>query len=166
MNKWGFIAFLVLSLCGACKRETNVFTFCRDFTPEGCVEPLSDKVFFDLNKTIQNKSLREFYNSLYFRGDRLAFAIKNADARKAVSFECLHGRYTLGELTTERHEIEYIELRENNVYGLTMLGSLVEKQVAQRQQQKYSAIPPFEVNYEIFCGKDLLAKRTILLELK
>ena len=64
MNKWGFIAFLVLSLCGACKRETNVFTFCRDFTPEGCVEPLSDKVFFDLNKTIQNKSLREFYNSL------------------------------------------------------------------------------------------------------
>ena len=124
------------------------------------------KVFFDLNKTIQNKSLREFYNSLYFRGDRLAFAIKNADARKAVSFECLHGRYTLGELTTERHEIEYIELRENNVYGLTMLGSLVEKQVAQRQQQKYSAIPPFQVNYEIFCGKDLLAKRRILLELK
>jgi hypothetical protein len=111
VNKWGFIAFLVLSLCGACKRETNVFTFCRDFTPEGCIEPLSDKVFFDLNKTIQNKSLREFYNSLYFRGDRLAFAIKNADARKAVSFECLHGRYTLGELTTERHELEYIELQ-------------------------------------------------------
>ncbi len=156
----------MLWLCGACTRETNVFTFCRDFTPEGCVEPLTDTATFNLKKTIQNKTLREFYNSLYFRGDRLAFAIKNADARKAVDFECLHGRYILGEQTVERHEMEYIELREKNVYGLAMLGSIVEKQVTPRQREKYTAVPPFQVSYEIFCGKDLLAKRTITIELK
>jgi hypothetical protein len=149
-----------------CRKETNIFSFCRDFTTLGCIEPLTAKASFNLAKTIQNKTLREFYNSIYFRGDRLAFELKNADARKAVDFDCLHGRYSFGESAAERFELEYIELREKNVYGLVMLGSMIEKLVGPKRGQRYKPLPAFEVTYEIFCGKDPLVKRSIMVEIK
>lgn len=160
------LILLIMLWGSACSREKNQFSFCRDFTAEGCVAPCTDRAVFNLNKTVQNKTLREFYNSLYFRGDRLAFAIQNADARKAVDFECLHGRYSFGEAAAERHELEYLELREKNVYGLVMLGSMVEKFVTPKQNQNYKPLRPFQVTYEIFCGKDLLAKQAIWVALE
>ncbi len=160
------VTVLLSMLLFACRRETNTFRFCRDFNSDGCVNALEGKASFDLQKTIRNKSYREFYNSVYFRGDRLAFAITNADARKEVSFECLHGRYYTADRSAERFEMEYIELREKNVYGLAMLGSLIEKHVGLLSSAPYRALPPFNVTYEIFCGKDVLAKNSISVELK
>jgi len=161
------LLILLALLCGnGCSRPKNQFSFCRDFSTSGCVGPFADRATYNLSKTVQNKTLREFYNSLYFRGDRLAFALQNADARKAVDFECLHGRYSFGEAAAERHELEYIELREKNVFGLVMLGSMIEKLVTPMQHQRYKAIAPFRVTYEVFCGKDLLAKQSILVALE
>ncbi len=165
MKRFSLI-FLVIVCGSACSRVKNKFSFCRDFTTEGCVAPFNSQATYNLDKTIQTKTLREFYNSLYFRGDRLAFMLENADARKAVDFECLHGRYSFGEAAADRHELEYIELREKNVFGLVMLGSMVEKLVTPKQHQRYKAIAPFRVTYEVFCGKDLLAKQSILVALE
>ena len=165
--KQSALAFLLLCASFAgCRKETNIFSFCRDFTPDGCTEVFTDKASFNLAKTIQNKTLREFYNSVYFRGDRLAFELKNADSRKAVDFDCLHGRYSFGESAAERFELEYIELREKNVYGLVMLGSMLEKLVGPKRNQRYEPLPAFQVTYEVFCGKEPLAKRSVLVELK
>jgi hypothetical protein len=166
-NRKLFITTLLLPLLiNGCARETNIFRFCRDFSPDGCISPLASPAIFGLEKTIQKKSYREFYNSVYFRGDRLAFEIRNAGARKEVSFECLHGRYYLADRSAERYEMEYIELRENNVYGLAMVGSIIEKYLGTKRSQPYRALSPFLVTYEIFCGKDVLAKKTISVELK
>ena len=168
MVKCKYVVFLFsLSVwLGACTRESNTFRFCRDFSPEGCIFPLTSPAIFGLEKTLQKKTYREFYNSIYFRGDRLAFEIINAKARKEVTFECLHGRYFTADRSAEHYEMEYIELREKNVYGLAMVGSIIEKYLGPSRSERYRPLTPFTVTYEIFCGKEPLAKNTISVELK
>lgn len=109
----------------------------------------------------KTKTIRDYANDLYFRGDRLAFEIKHASARWDVTFECLRGHYYFDENGLDKHEIEYIELRDKNVYGLVMAGSLVEKKFAAIKNQRYHKLDKIQVSYALLCGKDLLAKQTI-----
>ncbi len=153
-------------LCCACKQH-NIFSFCRDFDPKGCINPVAEKVVYSASeKTVRNKTIRDFANSVYFRGDRLAFELKNARSKYDVTFECLHGRYTFSPPTGEKLELEYLELRENNVYGLVMLGSLIEKRYAIVKAEPYRRLEPFAVTYGVYCGKDLIGERTIRIELE
>jgi hypothetical protein len=153
-------------LCCACKPH-NVFSFCRDFDPTGCITPVAEKVVYSASeKTVRNKTIRDFANSVYFRGDRLAFELKNARSKYDVTFECLHGRYAFSPPTGEKLELEYLELRDNNVYGLVMLGSLIEKKYTITRVEPYRPLEPFLVAYGIYCGKDKIAERSILIELK
>lgn len=115
---------------------------------------------------MREKTIRDFANSVYFRGDRLAFELRNARSKYDVTFECLHGRYTFGDSGAEKQELEYIELREKNVYGLVMVGSLIEKKYAAIKALPYRPLEPFTVKYSVLCGKDLLAEHTIVVELK
>lgn len=149
----------------ACARH-NVFSFCRDFDPSGCIAPVQNSVAYPLDKTVRNKTVRDFANSVYFRGDRLAFELKNARSKYDVTFECLHGRYSFGAALAEKQELEYIELRENNVYGLVMAGSLIEKKYADIKALPYRALEPFSVTYAVYCGKDKIAENSISVELK
>lgn len=110
--------------------------------------------------------MRDFWNSVYFRGDRLAIEIRNVDARRAVDFDCLRGYYFTGSDATQRHELEYIELREKNVYGLVMVGSLLEKNFAGEKSRPYHAPQPFTVTYALFCSNDLLARASIQVEMR
>lgn len=184
MRKGGLFALLLLFL--DCSRQPqNVATFCRDFNPSGCVGPENESIVFPLEKSERKKTFRDFWNSVYFRGDRLAFAIKNADARREVTFECLHGHYTfplghdgLGSAAgtrpslpttgdaTAKLELEYIELRDKDVYGLVMLGAMLEKKFPERRNTAYTPPPPFEVTYHVFCGKDPLMQKKIRVEMK
>ncbi len=161
-------ALLLVVLAFSCKErsEHNVFSFCRDFSEMKCNEPLFERVSYSLEKSTRNKTMRDFWNSVYFRGDRLAFEVRNADARRAVDFDCLYGNYYLDDHTAERHEIEYLELREKNVYGLVMLGSLLEKRFAPRKAEAYRPPEPFSVTYSIFCRNDLLARASIMIEMR
>lgn len=147
-------------------KPQNVFTFCRDFDANGCVSPQQEKIHFSTEKTIKNKTIRDFANSIYFRGDRLAFEIRNGYARWPVSFECLRGHFYFENETLDRHELEYLELREKNIYGLVMLGSLIEKKFAEIKLKPYKKTPDFSVTYAVSCGKDLLAKKQISIELQ
>ena len=181
----GRILFFSLVFLFSCRQPQNVATFCRDFDINGCIGPEKDSMVFPLDKSERRKTFRDFWNSVYFRGDRLAFAITNADSRKEVTFECLHGHYNLSEShdgsgsaagtrlsmpTTEdataKHELEYIELREKNVYGLVMLGTMLEKKFPERRDAAYSSPPPFDVTYHVYCGKDPLMQKSIRIELK
>jgi hypothetical protein len=157
--------FLTGFLLFCTRKPENVFSFCRDFNPDGCINPVADRVAYPLEKSIRDKTVRDFANSIYFRGDRLAFEIKNAHSKYDVTFECLHGRYFFGS-DLQAHELEYVELRERNVYGLVMLGSLIEKKYASLKQLPYRALEPFEVSYTISCGKDVLVKHKIVVELQ
>jgi len=154
-----------LTLCCGCKPQ-NVFSFCRDFDPSGCISPVSGTVSYPLAKTIRDKTGRDFANSVYFRGDRLAFELKNARSKYDVTFECLHGRYTFGDAAAEKQELEYLELREKNVYGLVMVGSLIEKKYGTAKTLPYRPLEPFTVKYSVFCGKDKIAEHGIIIELK
>lgn len=163
-----FSAFLFaagLTLCCGCKPQ-NVFSFCRDFDPSGCISPVSGTVSYPLAKTNRSKTGRDFANSVYFRGDRLAFELKNAHSKYDVTFECLHGRYTFGDAAAEKQELEYLELREKNVYGLVMVGSLIEKKYGAGKILPYRPLDPFPVKYSVLCGKDIMAEHTIVVELK
>lgn len=165
MRKVGFIVVTLLLI--ACKQAPqNTFTFCRDFDAKGCVEPQATAIVFPLEKSVRTKTMRDFYNSLYFRGDRLAFEIKNADSRHEVTFKCLRGHFVIFESPLEKHELEYIELREKNVYGLVMLGSLLEKKFAGQKAERYTPPAPFAVTYAVFCGKEPLIRNTITVEMK
>ena len=115
---------------------------------------------------MRDKTIRDFANSVYFRGDRLAFELKNAHSKYDVTFECLHGRYTFGDAAAEKQEVEYLELREKNVYGLVMVGSLIEKKYGAIKVLPYRPLEPFAVNYSVFCGKDKIAESEIVVELK
>lgn len=159
---------LLLLFAPACKGrgEQNVFSFCRDFSDMGCREPLRGKVSYPLDKSIRTKTMRDFWNSVYFRGDRLAFEIRDADARRPVDFDCLYGNYYLDDKTSEHYELEYIELKKKNVYGLVMLGSLIEKRFAHLKDRAYTAPEPFTVTYSIFCRNDLLARASISVEMR
>ena len=165
----GTVAKYTFLACGfilcACKPH-NVFSFCRDFDPSGCIQPVDGLVGYSLEKTVRDKSLRDFANSVYFRGDRLAFELKNARSKYDVTFECLHGRYFFGESAADKHEIEYLELRGQNVYGLVMTGSIIEKKYAAQKSEAYKPLPAFPVTYSVYCGKDLIAQKTITVELK
>lgn len=165
MRKSGILITSLFFLFG-CRQPQNVATFCRDFNSDGCIGPEKDKITFPLEKSERKKTFRDFWNSVYFRGDRLAFAVTNADARKEVTFECLHGYYNFLEDATAKLELEYIELREKNVYGLVMLGAMLEKKFPERRNIDYTPPPPFEVTYHVFCGKDVLMQKTIRVELK
>lgn len=143
-----------------------MFSFCRDFDATGCIAPLQKSVTYPLEKTVRDKSIRDFANSVYFRGDRLAFELRNARSKYDVTFECLHGRYTLGTAPAGKQELEYIELRENNVYGLVMTGSLIEKKYADIKALPYRPLDPFPVQYSVFCGKEKIAEHGIMIELK
>ena len=195
----GFIFILLFS----CSRPPqNVATFCRDFDANGCIGPAADSITYSLEKSERRKTFRDFWNSIYFRGDRLAFALKNTDARKEVTFECLRGHYTfpvghegLGSTAGTRpslpatvshdglgsaagtkssapvdsntkHELEYIELRDKDVYGLVLLGAMLEKKFPERRNAAYSAPPAFEVTYHVYCGKDPLMQKSIRVELQ
>src|SRR5688572_19824484 len=120
---------LPLALCllfDCSQKPQNVFSFCRDFDATGCISPVKDRATYSAENSIRNKTVREFINSVYFRGDRLAFEIKQAHARWDITFDCLHGYYYFGNDQTGKHEIDYLELREKNVYGLVMIGSMIE----------------------------------------
>lgn len=160
--------FLLLLFAIACKArgEQNVFSFCRDFSEMACHEPFSGKASYPLEKSHRKKTMRDFWNSVYFRGDRLAFEVRNADARRTVDFDCLYGNYYLDGNTAEHHELEYIELKEKNVYGLVMLGSLLEKRFAPRKTEAYRPPEPFTVTYSVFCRNDLLARASITIEMR
>lgn len=161
--------YILLLLCAlACKArgEQNVFSFCRDFSDMTCREPLLGKATYPLERSMKTKTMRDFWNSVYFRGDRLAFEIRQADARRAVDFDCLYGNYYLDGQTSEHHELEYIELKEKNVYGLVMLGSLLEKRFTPLKNKAYSKPEPFTVTYSIFCRNDLLARASISVEMR
>ena len=165
MHRCGiFSLWLLFLLCS--RHPQNAATFCRDFDRNGCVGPEKDNIVFALDKSERKKTFRDFSNSVYFRGDRLAFARKNADARKEVTFECLHGHYNFAEDATAKHELEYIELRDKDVYGLVMLGAMLEKKFPERRNSAYTPPPPFEVTYHVYCGKDPLMQKTIRVELK
>lgn len=161
-----FIIAVLPMLAHCFNKPHNVFTFCRDFDANGCITPEQTAISYTTEKTIKNKTIRDFANSIYFRGDRLAFEVKNAYARWPVSFECVRGYYYFGDATMDRHELEYIELRDKNVYGLVMLGSLIEKKYAGIKQQRYYLPADFTVTYSVSCGKDLLAKGQITIGLK
>ena len=160
--------FLLLLFGIACKARgaQNLFSFCRDFSEMTCREPLSGKAIYALEKSIRNKTMRDFWNAVYFRGDRLAFELRNANARREVEFDCLYGNYYLDGKTAEHHELEYLELKEKNVYGLVMLGSLLEKRFAHRGNEAYFPPEPFTVTYSVFCRNDLLARASITIELR
>ncbi|MFZ5628748.1 MAG: hypothetical protein ACOY5B_06440 [Spirochaetota bacterium] len=160
--------FLLLLFALACKArgEQNVFSFCRDFSDMTCREPLAGKVTYSLEKSMKTKTMRDFWNSVYFRGDRLAFEIRHADARRAVDFDCLYGNYYLDGQTSEHHELEYIELKEKNVYGLVMLGSLLEKRFTAQKNKAYVTPGAFTVTYSVFCRNDLLARASISVEMR
>ena len=175
------LLFFSLVFLFNCRQPQNVATFCRDFDINGCIGAAKDTIVFPLDKSERKKTFRDFWNSVYFRGDRLAFAVTNADARKEVTFECLHGHYTFPDShdgqgaaagtrpsapTTEKLELEYIELRDKNVYGLVMLGAMLEKKFPEGRNTAYSPPPPFDVTYHVFCGKDPLMQKTIRVELK
>ncbi len=70
------------------------------------------------------------------------------------------------EDATAKLELEYIVLREKNVYGLVMLVAMLEKKFPERRNIDYTPPPPFEVTYHVFCGKDVLMQKTIRVELK
>ena len=165
MRKGGLFA-LMLFILDCSRQPQNVATFCRDFNPSGCVGPENESIVFPIEKSERKKTFRDFWNSVYFRGDRLAFAIKNADARREVTFECLHGHYNFAEDTTAKLELEYIELRDKDVYGLVMLGAMLEKRFPERRNTPYAPPPPFEVTYHVFCGKDPLMQKKIRVEMK
>lgn len=160
--------FLLLLFAVACKARgaQNVFSFCRDFGDMVCREPLQGKATYPLEKSMRKKTLRDFWNSVYFRGDRLAFEIRNTDARRAVDFDCLYGHYYLDDRTSNHHELEYIELKEKNIYGLVMLGSLLEKRLAVLGDKPYADPAPFTVTYSVFCRNDLLARASIGIEMR
>lgn len=161
------IVIVVLAALLACgRKEVNQFTFCRDFNPEGCIGPMNGTAVYSLEKSDRSRTVRDFYNSVYFRGDRLAFAIRNADSRRAVDFECLHGDYFFPEQPQQRYDLEYIELRDPHVYGLVMVGSLIEKKYTARKSETYKPLPPFAVTYRVFCGKHPLIQETITVGLK
>ncbi|GEM_PF-2703011 len=162
----GRLFFISLVFFFACRQPQNVATFCRDFDINGCIGPEKDSIVFPLDKSERKKTFRDFWNSVYFRGDRLAFAITNADSRREVTFECLHGHYNFPEDATAKLELEYIELREKNVYGLVMLGAMLEKKFPERRYAAYTRPPPFDVTYHVYCGKDPLMQKSIRVELK
>lgn len=164
----GAVAFtvMVLAFPHCLTRPQNVFSFCRDFDATGCVAPHQAKISYATDKAVKNKTVRDFANSVYFRGDRLAFEVKNAYARWPVSFECLRGYYYFENESLDRHELEYLELREKNIYGLVMLGSLIEKKFSHIKLNAYKKTPDFAVTYSVSCGKDLLAKQQITIELQ
>ncbi|MCS6972066.1 MAG: hypothetical protein NZL89_03495 [Leptospiraceae bacterium] len=160
---WFFWGVLLLSQCGG---EKNTFAFCRDFTPEGCSEVFSDRAIYPLLPSRRDGTLRDFWNSIYFRGDRLAFALRNAYSRYSIDFDCLHGHYSVQDRAQERENLDYLELRGNDVYGLVMLGNLLEKLLSENRNHRYFAPPPFRVSYAIFCRNDLLARAAIVVELR
>lgn len=165
MRKAGWLILTLFFL--VCSRQPqNVATFCRDFNAGGCIGPEKDSIVFPLEKSERKKTFRDFWNSVYFRGDRLAFAIKNADARREVTFECLHGHYNFVEDATAKLELEYIELRDKDVYGLVMLGAMLEKKFPERRNAAYTPPPAFDVTYHVFCGKDPLMQKKIRVEMK
>ncbi len=161
----GILMLLVAVACTP-RGEQNVFSFCRDFSGMVCREPLSAVAVYPLEKSQRKKTMRDFWNSVYFRGDRLAFEIRNVDARRAVDFDCLYGNYYLDGKTADHHELEYIELKEKNVYGLVMLGSLLEKRFALHKGEAYRAPEAFSVTYSVFCRNDLLARGSISVEMR
>jgi len=171
-----FFACLVVLACTCGCKERNVFTFCRDFNETGCIAPAATTTLtYPIEKSLRTKTIRDFANSIYFRGDRLAFALANADARYAVTFECLHGDYyfpqenrseTVVADAPKKFEIEYLELRENNIYGLVMLGSLIEKKFAAHKAERYRPLPPFRVRYALRCGKAPIAEKEITVQLQ
>ncbi|HRP70467.1 MAG TPA: hypothetical protein PLY93_13125 [Turneriella sp.] len=146
--------------------EVNQFSFCYDFDRSGCIRPIAGDAVFSTEKLQKKKTIADFANALYFRGDRLAFALNHARSKYNVTFECLRGEYTLPDTPGFKEDIEYIELREKNVYGLVMAGSLVEKKYAAIKKETYRALLPFSVEYSIFCHKDLIAKHSIRVVLK
>lgn len=166
MTRFALVLSLVGFLAGCDRKAENTFSFCRDFDPSGCITPVTQKVSFPIQKLVTHKTVRDFANSIYFRGDRLAFALKNARSKYDVTFECLHGRYFFDHDTAEKQELEYLELREQNVYGLVMVGSLLEKKYQALKQLPYRPLEPFEVTYTVLCGKDLLAQQKIIVELQ
>ncbi|MBL8033755.1 MAG: hypothetical protein JNJ69_08655 [Leptospiraceae bacterium] len=164
--KYGLISICCFVLVFAGCAAKNQFTFCRDFNPDGCIEPQKDTITFSLEKTQRQKTIRDFYNSIYFRGDRVAFALLNSYSKYPVTFECLGGYYVFPESPREKHELEYIELRDNHVYGLVMVGAMIEKKFPERKHERYTALPPFAVTYKVLCGKDLMASATITVKLQ
>jgi hypothetical protein len=166
MRRYILLLLLLCALACKARSEQNVFSFCRDFSDMTCREPLLGKATYPLEKSVQTKTMRDFWNSVYFRGDRLAFEIKNADARRAVDFDCLYGNYYLDGQMSERHELEYIELKEKNVYGLVMLGSLLEKRFTAQRDRAFTRPVPFTVTYSVFCRNDLLARASISIEMR
>lgn len=108
--------------------------------------------------------MRDFWNSVYFRGDRLAFEIQNTKTKTSLDKKCLSGTYTVNASHTE--EIEYTELRGKSVFGLVMLGSLLEKKFAAERNAPYHPPAPFSVTYAVYCAGDLIASATVLLEMQ
>lgn len=157
---------LLFFACGSSPTEKNSFSFCRDFAGAACLEVLAQRAIYPLAKSKQKGTMRDFWNSVYFRGDRLAFVLRNADGRRAVDFDCLYGRYHFGDKANEHFELEYIELKEKNVFGLVMLGSLLEKRFAMLRDRPFKAPEPFSVTYSVFCRNDLLARSSITVELR
>ncbi|MBV6492341.1 MAG: hypothetical protein LDLANPLL_00334 [Turneriella sp.] len=159
------IFFGALAFLSSCI-EPNQFSFCRDFDTTGCKGLFKEKAIFPLEKSTRTKTIRDFANSIYFRGDRLAFQLLNARSKYDVTFECLHGSYHFGNPSEFKEDLEYIELRDKHVYGLVMLGSLLEKKFAAIKFQKYKPLPAFDVYYALYCHKDLLVSEKISVALK
>jgi len=156
--------FALSLLLISCRGPQNVFLFCSDFNEKGCVNPIENgKVHFSGERLRRNKTIRDFANDLYFRGDRVAFEIKNAAARWDITFECLRGHYYIDDNQIEKHELEYIELRDKNVYGLVLAGSLIEKKFLAIKAKPYRKLDAFQVTYTVNCGKDLLARQSIAI---
>ena len=72
---------------------------------------------------------------------------------------------TTGDATAKL-ELEYLELRDKDVYGLVMLGAMLEKKFPERRDKAYAPPPPFEVIYHVYCGKDPLMQKKIRVEMK
>lgn len=162
---WALGALLFFS-CGGATTEKNHFSFCRDFAESVCREALSQKAIYPLAQSRRNSTMRDFWNSVYFRGDRLAFVLRNAAGRRAVDFDCLYGHYHFDNKASEHFELEYLELKEKDVFGLVMLGSLLEKRFARLRDLPFKKPEPFTVTYSVFCRNDLLARSSISIELR
>lgn len=165
MRRFLIVGILFASLFLACgKTKENTFRFCRNFSEAGCTEVLSEKAFYKILPSNTKKTMRDFWNSVYFRGDRLAFEIQNTKGKTSLDKKCLRGTYTVQASHTE--EIEYTELRGKSVFGLAMLGSLLEKKFSMEKNSPYHPPAPFSVSYAVYCNGDLLANATILLEMR
>ena len=156
---------MILGFFLQCSKLTKPeFTFCADFNETDCTSVFqTNEAQFAVKTKLTNQTVRDYYNSVYFSGERLAFRISGVSANQ-LPVKSAH--YTFPELPQHAFEIELIRTRENRIFGLVMLGSLIENRYSELKSKPFKSLPPFVVRYRIELSDGQIVEKEIAVMVK